>query len=126
MSVDFTLSQDWRMIVNAVRCLVLDRSGPSPRLRSVAGEHLGDHFVADVRVMVADVAGRTVAEALAPEDLRDAVEAPHRAGRTESLYLVTRSLEPTGTGRTTGRCGGTRSQCFAITFGDQFPAAETY
>ena len=43
------------------------------------------------------------------------------------LYLVTRSLDPTGTGRTRW---ATRWKpaltAFAITFGDRFPAAETY
>ena len=43
------------------------------------------------------------------------------------LYLVTRSLDPTGTGQARW---ATRWQpalnAFAITFGDRFPGAETY
>jgi len=43
------------------------------------------------------------------------------------LYLVTRSLDPTGTGqaRWTMRWKPTLN-AFAITFSDRFPAAETY
>jgi hypothetical protein len=39
------------------------------------------------------------------------------------LYLVTRSLDPTGQGKTRWAM---RWNAFAITFGDRFPAAETY
>jgi transposase-like protein len=43
------------------------------------------------------------------------------------LYLVTRSLDPTGTGRTRWAMRSKPAlKAFAITFGDRFPAAETY
>jgi putative transposase len=43
------------------------------------------------------------------------------------LYLVTRSLDPTGTGRTRWAMRWKPAlNAFAITFGDRFPAAETY
>ena len=43
------------------------------------------------------------------------------------LYLVTRSLDPTGTGRTRWATRWKPAlNAFAITFGDRFPAAETY
>jgi len=43
------------------------------------------------------------------------------------LYLVTRSLDPTGTGRTKWAVRWKPAlNAFAITFGDRFPAAETY
>ena len=43
------------------------------------------------------------------------------------LYLVTRSLDPTGTGRTRWAMRWKPAlNAFAITFGDQLPAAETY
>jgi hypothetical protein len=47
--------------------------------------------------------------------------------RAEVLYLVTRSLDPTGTGqaRWTMRWKPALN-AFAITFGDRFPAAESY
>jgi transposase-like protein len=43
------------------------------------------------------------------------------------LYLVTRSLDPTGTGRTRWTMRGKPAlNVFAITLSDRFPAAETY
>ncbi|WP_369751386.1 IS256 family transposase [Micromonospora sp. ATCC 39149] len=45
----------------------------------------------------------------------------------ERLYLVTRSLDPTGTGRTRWTMRWKPAlNAFAITFSDRFPAAETY
>ena len=42
------------------------------------------------------------------------------------LYLVTRSLDPTGTGRTRWTMRWKPAlNAFAITFSDRFPAAET-
>ena len=43
------------------------------------------------------------------------------------LYLVTRSLDPTGAGRARWMMRWKPAlNAFAITFGDRFPAAETY
>jgi putative transposase len=43
------------------------------------------------------------------------------------LYLVTRSLDPTGRGRTRWAMRWKPAlNAFAITFGDRLPAAETY
>jgi hypothetical protein len=43
------------------------------------------------------------------------------------LYLVTRSLDPTGQGRARWAMRWKPAlDAFAITFGDRFPAAETY
>jgi putative transposase len=43
------------------------------------------------------------------------------------LYLVTRSLDPTGTGRARWAMRWKPAlNAFAVTFGDRFPAAETY
>ena len=43
------------------------------------------------------------------------------------LYLVTRSLDPTGTGRARWAMRWKPAlNAFAITFGDRFPAPETY
>jgi len=43
------------------------------------------------------------------------------------LYLVTRSLDPTGTGRARWTMRWKPAiNAFAITFGDRFPVAETY
>jgi transposase-like protein len=43
------------------------------------------------------------------------------------LYLVTRSLDPTGRGRARWAMRWKPAlNAFAITFGDRFPAAETY
>jgi putative transposase len=51
-----------------------------------------------------------------------------RAGRAlKRLYLVTRSLDPTGTGRARWVTRWKPAlNAFAITFSDRFPAAETY
>ena len=50
-----------------------------------------------------------------------------RAGGPKCLYLVTRSLDPTGTGKTRWTMRWKPAlNAFAITFGDRFPAAETY
>jgi putative transposase len=62
---------------------------------------------------------------------RRAVKSP-RALPTEQaalkcLYLVTRFLDPTGTGRTRWTMRWKPAlNAFATTFGDRFPAAETY
>jgi putative transposase len=52
---------------------------------------------------------------------------PSEQAALKCLYLVTRSLDPTGAGRTrwTMRWKPVLN-AFAITFGDRWPAAETY
>jgi hypothetical protein len=51
---------------------------------------------------------------------------PDGAGALKSLYLVTRSLDPTGVGRIRWTMRWKPAiNAFAITFGDRFPAAET-
>jgi transposase-like protein len=51
----------------------------------------------------------------------------NRERALKCLYLVTRSLDPTGTGRTRWAMRWKPAlNAFAITFGDRFPAAETY
>ena len=52
---------------------------------------------------------------------------PTEQAALKCLYLVTRSLDPTGTGRTRWALRWKPAMnAFAITFGDRFPAAETY
>ncbi len=52
---------------------------------------------------------------------------PTEQAALKCLYLVTRSLDPTGTGRTRWAMRWKPAlNAFAITFGDRFPAAETY
>jgi putative transposase len=52
---------------------------------------------------------------------------PAEQAAIKCLYLVTRSLDPTGTGRTRWAMRWKPAlNAFAITFGDRFPAAETY
>src|SRR6516165_8996612 len=52
---------------------------------------------------------------------------PTEQAALKCLYLVTRSLDPTGTGRTRSAMRWKPAlNAFAITFGDRFPAAETY
>lgn len=52
---------------------------------------------------------------------------PTEQAALKCLYLVTRSLDPTGTGRTRWAMRWKPAMnAFAITFGDRFPAAETY
>jgi putative transposase len=52
---------------------------------------------------------------------------PTEQAALKCLYLVTRSLDPTGTGRTRWAMRWKPAlDAFAITFGDRFPAAETY
>src|SRR5579875_1583236 len=52
---------------------------------------------------------------------------PNEQAALKCLYLVTRSLDPTGTGRTRWAMRWKPAlNAFAITFGDRFPAAETY
>src|SRR5215469_8906923 len=52
---------------------------------------------------------------------------PTEQAALKCLYLVTRSLDPTGTGRIRWAMWWKRAiNAFAITFGDRFPAAETY
>ena len=52
---------------------------------------------------------------------------PTEQAALKCLYLVTRSLDPTGAGRTRWAMRWKPAlNAFAITFGDRFPAAETY
>jgi putative transposase len=52
---------------------------------------------------------------------------PTEAAAMKCLYLVTRSLDPTGVGRTRWAMRWKPAlNAFAITFADRFPAAETY
>jgi len=52
---------------------------------------------------------------------------PNEQAALKCLYLVTRSLDPTGTGRARWITRWKPAlNAFAITFGDRFPAAETY
>jgi putative transposase len=52
---------------------------------------------------------------------------PNEQAALKCLYLVTRSLDPTGTGRTRWAMRWKPAlNAFAITFGDRFPAAQTY
>jgi putative transposase len=52
---------------------------------------------------------------------------PTEQAALKCLYLVTRSLDPTGTGRTRWTMRWKPAlNAFAITFGDRWPAAETY
>jgi transposase-like protein len=52
---------------------------------------------------------------------------PTEQAALKCLYLVTRSLDPTGTGRTRWTVRWKPAlNAFAVTFGDRFPAAETY
>jgi putative transposase len=52
---------------------------------------------------------------------------PSEQAALKCLYLVTRSLDPTGTGRTRWAVRWKPAlNAFAITFGDRFPAAEAY
>ncbi len=52
---------------------------------------------------------------------------PTEQAALKCLYLVTRSLDPTGTGRTRWAMRWKPAiNAFAITFGDRWPAAETY
>ena len=63
--------------------------------------------------------------------LRRAVNArghfPTELAAIKCLYLVTRSLDPTGDGRTRWTVRWKPAlNAFAITFADRFPSAETY
>ncbi len=52
---------------------------------------------------------------------------PDKQAALKCLYLVTRSLDPTGRGQTRWAMRWKPVlNAFAITFGDRFPAAETY
>jgi transposase-like protein len=52
---------------------------------------------------------------------------PNEQAAIKCLYLVTRSLDPTGTGRTRWAMRWKAAlNAFAVTFGDRFPAAEAY
>jgi transposase-like protein len=52
---------------------------------------------------------------------------PNEQAALNCLYLVTRSLDPTGTGRARWAMRWKPAlNAFAITFGHRFPAAETY
>jgi putative transposase len=51
---------------------------------------------------------------------------PSEQAAIKCLYLVTRSLDPTGTGRAKGAMRWKPAlNAFAVTFGERFPAAET-
>jgi hypothetical protein len=59
----------------------------------------------------------------------DLLVCPHRRvdAALKCLQLVSRSLDPTGTGRTRrAMCWKPALNAFAITFGCRFPAAETF
>src|SRR5438477_2417736 len=49
---------------------------------------------------------------------------PSEQAALKGLYLVTRSLDPTGAGQ--ARWTMPALNAFSITFGDRFPVAETY
>jgi putative transposase len=52
---------------------------------------------------------------------------PNELAALKCLYLVTRSLDPSGQGRARWMMRWKPAlNAFAITFGDRFPAAETY
>ena len=52
---------------------------------------------------------------------------PSEQAALKCLYLVTRSLDPTGTGRARWAMRWKPAlNAFAVIFGDRFPAAETY
>ena len=52
---------------------------------------------------------------------------PNDAAALKCLYLVTRSLDPTGRGRARWMTRWKPAiNAFSITFGDRFPGAETY
>jgi putative transposase len=52
---------------------------------------------------------------------------PPEQAAMKCLFLVTRSLDPTGAGRARWMMRWKRAlNAFAITFGDRFPVAETY
>ena len=52
---------------------------------------------------------------------------PSEQAALKCLYLVTRSLDPTGVGRTRWAMRWKPAlNAFAVTFADRFPAAETY
>ena len=52
---------------------------------------------------------------------------PNDNAALKCLYLVTRSLDPTGRGRARWMMRWKPAiNAFSITFGDRFPAAETY
>jgi putative transposase len=52
---------------------------------------------------------------------------PTEQAALKCLYLVTRSLDPTGTGRTRWKMRWKPViDAFAITFSDRWPGAETY
>jgi putative transposase len=52
---------------------------------------------------------------------------PTEQAALKCLYLVTRSLDPTGQGKARWAMRWKPAiNAFAITFGDRFPAAETY
>ncbi len=52
---------------------------------------------------------------------------PTEQAALKCLYLVTRSLDPTGTGRAKWAVRWKPAlNAFAVTFADRFPAAETY
>ena len=89
-----------------------------------------------MRNLIAAVERKSLAPLVAQPDRREApprraIKArghfPTEQAALKCLYLVTRSLDPTGTGRTRwAQRWKPAINAFAITFGDRFPAAETY
>jgi len=97
------------------------------------GENAGEQFIPflDDHVEIRKVLGSTHAIESLTARYRRAVQArghfPTGQAALQCLYLVTRSLDPAGTGRTRWAMRWKPAlNAFAITFGDRFPAAETY
>lgn len=140
--------QDWDAIKRDIRPIY---TAPNPDAALVALEELDDKWGRKYRAMIRlwrnawqefipfldyDVEiRRMICSTNAIESLnaryRRAVRArghfPTEQAALKCLYLVTRSLDPTGAGRTrwTMRWKPVLN-AFAITFGDRWPAAETY
>jgi transposase-like protein len=71
--------------------------------------------------------GVTVRASAGPPHASHATLAARRQAALKCLYLVTRSLDPTGQGKARWAMRWKPAlNAFAITFGDRFPAAETY
>jgi putative transposase len=61
--------------------------------------------------------------------IKPVAASPHRAGGVKRLYLVTRSLDPTGTGRSRWAMRwktALNAFAIAIAFGDRFLSAGTF
>jgi len=103
-----------------------------PRDRAAVGQRLGRvHLVPGLRRR--DPPGdlqhqrHRVAECPLPTRGQARSHFPSEQAALKCLYLVTRSLDPTGTGRARWAMRWKPAlNAFAITFGDRFPAAETY